>query len=179
MVAPREIKRDYIKIVGNLGKGNFGTVDKGLLHEVQLGIPEYLVAVKQLLSKRNEERLTLLEEAATMAQFKHKHLVALIGVVTVGDPLMVSCEYVNVNVHESTKGKGGVCKNVSVPLCVFMFHVRSLSLEYSFLFAKKVILEYCEHGALDSYLKKADVSESQKIVIAGDCAEGELGEVVT
>ena len=88
-IVPREIKRNCIKIISNLGKGNFGTVDKGLLHEVQLGIPEYLVAVKQLLSKRTEDRATLLEEAATMAQFQHKHLVALIGVVTAGDPLMV------------------------------------------------------------------------------------------
>ena len=124
MIKPREINRDFVKIISNLGKGNFGTVDKGLLHERNLGIPEYLVAIKQLQSKRNEDRVTLLEEAATMAQFSHKHLVALIGVVTIGDPMMV-------------------------------------------------LLEYCEHGSLDSYLKKNDLAENIKILIAGDCAEGE------
>ncbi len=89
-VVPREIKREHIKIVGNLGKGNFGSVDKGLLNEQRaFGVPAYLVAVKQLLSRRNEDRVTLLEEAAVMAQFQHPHCVALIGVVTAGDPLMV------------------------------------------------------------------------------------------
>jgi hypothetical protein len=71
---PREIKRDNVKIVNNLGKGNFGTVDKALLDEQRVaGIPAYLVAVKQLLSKQNEDRVTLLEEAAVMAQVKEEH----------------------------------------------------------------------------------------------------------
>jgi hypothetical protein len=66
---PREIKREHVKVVGNLGKGNFGTVDKALLDEQRAaGIPAYLVAVKQLLSKRSEDRTSLLEEAAVMAQ---------------------------------------------------------------------------------------------------------------
>jgi serine/threonine protein kinase len=47
-------------------------------------------------------------------QFVHEHLVRLIGVVTLGDPLMV-------------------------------------------------VLEYCEHGALGSYLKTTDVSEETKV----------------
>jgi hypothetical protein len=70
---PREIKRDNIRIVSNLGKGNFGTVDKALLEEQRAaGIPAYLVAVKQLLSKRGEDRVSLLEEAAVMAQVRKK-----------------------------------------------------------------------------------------------------------
>jgi serine/threonine protein kinase len=47
-------------------------------------------------------------------QFVHEHLVRLIGVVTLGDPLMV-------------------------------------------------VLEYCEYGSLDSYLKKNDISEEAKV----------------
>ena len=91
LAVPREIRRDHVRIVGNLGRGNFGSVDKAMLDEQRaMGIPAYLVAVKQLLSKRNEDRVSLLEEAATMAQFVHPHCVRLIGVVTVGDPLMVS-----------------------------------------------------------------------------------------
>ncbi len=35
-----------------------------------------------------------------------------------------------------------------------------------------MVLEYCEYGALDGYLKKHDVPEATKILIAGDCAEG-------
>ena len=89
-LTPREIRREHVTIVGNLGKGNFGSVDKAMLDEQRaMGIPAYLVAVKQLLSKRTEDRTSLLEEAAIMAQFQHAHCVQLIGVVTVGDPLMV------------------------------------------------------------------------------------------
>jgi hypothetical protein len=70
---PREIRRDHVKIIGNLGKGNFGTVDKALLDEQRAaGIPAYLVAVKQLLSKRSEDRVSLLEEAAVMAQVRRE-----------------------------------------------------------------------------------------------------------
>jgi serine/threonine protein kinase len=44
----------------------------------------------------------------------HEHLVRLIGVVTLGDPIMA-------------------------------------------------VLEYCEHGSLDSYLKKTEVSDDIKV----------------
>jgi hypothetical protein len=68
---PREIKRDNIKIVSSLGKGNFDTVDKALMEEQRAaGIPPYLVAVKQLLSKSGEDRVSLLKEAADMAQVR-------------------------------------------------------------------------------------------------------------
>jgi serine/threonine protein kinase len=35
-----------------------------------------------------------------------------------------------------------------------------------------VILEYCEFGALDHYLKNNDIDDDIKILLAGDCAEG-------
>ena len=37
-----------------------------------------------------------------------------------------------------------------------------------------VVLEYCEHGSLKSYLQANDISEAMKFQIAGDCAEGLL-----
>lgn len=44
------------------------------------------VAVKTLNSKANEEdKVKFMQEAAIMGQFKHKHVVSLIGVVTEGD----------------------------------------------------------------------------------------------
>jgi serine/threonine protein kinase len=51
-------------------------------------------------------------------QFVHAHLVRLIGVVTLGDPIMV-------------------------------------------------VLEYCEFGSLDGYLKKNDVPDEIKVMLAG------------
>jgi hypothetical protein len=39
------------------------------------------------------DRSALLQEAAIMAQFNHEHVVSLIGVVTVGDPMLVVMEF--------------------------------------------------------------------------------------
>ena len=36
----------------------------------------------------------------------------------------------------------------------------------------QVVLEYCEYGALDGLLKRSEVTEEKKLLIAGDCAEG-------
>jgi serine/threonine protein kinase len=35
-----------------------------------------------------------------------------------------------------------------------------------------VVLEYCEFGSLSSYLQKTSATETQKLILAGDCAEG-------
>ncbi len=40
-----------------------------------------------------EGRSAMLHEAALMAQFHHENVVGLVGVVTVGDPLLVLLEY--------------------------------------------------------------------------------------
>jgi hypothetical protein len=36
------------------------------------------------------------------------------------------------------------------------------------------VLEFCEFGSLDGFLKANDINEAKKILIAGDCAEGVL-----
>ncbi len=58
-----------------------------------------------------------------MAQFMHPRVVQLVGVITVGDPLMV-------------------------------------------------VIEYCEHGSLSSYISKTTLDDATKYRIALDCAEG-------
>ena len=46
------------------------------------------VAIKMLKPDATEEdRLKLLQEAAIMGQFNHKNVVAVKGVVTLGDPV--------------------------------------------------------------------------------------------
>lgn len=63
------------------------------------------MAIKLLHDDAGEkDRVALLSEAVVTAQFKHSHVISLVGVVTAGYPLMV-------------------------------------------------VLEYCEHGALESYLR--------------------------
>nr|WNS50064.1 serine/threonine-protein kinase STE20-like protein [Halisarca dujardinii] len=69
-----------IEYVQKLGEGEFGEVYKGkrtIQEEIQL------VAVKELKTSASEEdRTKLLKEAALMGQFKHKHIVALLGVIS-------------------------------------------------------------------------------------------------
>jgi hypothetical protein len=119
---PREVKRSAVKLLDELGKGNFGVVSKGLLTEI-VGTPGYLVAIKILHESFDADRTGLLQEAAVMAQFVHERVVGLIGVVTVDTPLMV-------------------------------------------------IIEFCEHGALNRYLERRDTDLKTKFLLAGDCADG-------
>ena len=65
-----------------LGSGQFGTVTKGLW-ESHNGAVE--VAVKTLADSINSVKF--LQEAAIMAQFKHPNVLALHGVVSMGDPV--------------------------------------------------------------------------------------------
>jgi Leucine-rich repeat (LRR) protein len=152
-ILPREIKRRAVRIICNLGKGNFGTVDKALLDEQRiLGMPGYLVACKQLLSTRSEDRRALMEEAVVMAQFSSPHCVKLIGVVTVGHPVLV--------------GAGSLCEAADNGLG---------GLANTFFFVSfQILLEYCEFGSLLMYLSEhgQSLKEHQRVLIAGDCAEG-------
>ena len=91
---PREIKRVDVRVEAVLGKGNFGEVSKGVVNEPSNPI-DLPVAIKVLHPSPDaaNARLQLLEEAALMAQFDHGNVVRLIGVVTVGHPLMVLMEF--------------------------------------------------------------------------------------
>jgi hypothetical protein len=121
---PREIKREHVKIIEQIGMGQFGTVDKALLSENR-AIPAYLCAVKQLKSLEAHDISALMEESAVMAQIDSDFCISLIGVVTIGRPMMM-------------------------------------------------VLEYCEHGSLLSYLRKngSQLSELVRATLGGDCAEG-------
>ncbi len=118
--APREINRDDVQVLDMLTKSKYGQVHKGLLDEIP-GQPGYIVAVKSL--HIDGDRAAILQEAALMAQFQNPFVVQLIGVVTLGDPLLV-------------------------------------------------LLEYCEYGALNSYLEKNELTHEDKHRIAADCCEG-------
>jgi serine/threonine protein kinase len=120
---PREVLRNNIVMIERLGQGNFGEVFKGLLTEIK-GTPGYLVAVKSLIQTDSGiDRTPLLKEAAILAQFNHPHVIGLVGVVTLGDPLLV-------------------------------------------------VVEYCEHGSLDSYLETHELNEQTRCGLAADCAAG-------
>ena len=85
----KEIPRDDVKMLTKLGEGQFGEVYKATLKS-PTGTSQD-VAVKMVKKGASqEERVKLLQEAAILGQFKHKHIVDLVGVVTVGEPVGLS-----------------------------------------------------------------------------------------
>ena len=91
---PRELHRVHVTIEHALGKGNFGEVFKGTFDDVNGG-RVFDVAIKSLLPTDTAEdsRSRFLEEAVMMAQFDHRNVTQLIGVVTLGDPALLVMEY--------------------------------------------------------------------------------------
>ena len=68
-----------------LGSGEFGEVFKGTW-ETPYGPQE--VALKMLKEGSTDKRkATFLQEAAIMAQFRHPHVVRLLGAVTMDEPV--------------------------------------------------------------------------------------------
>ena len=76
----QEFDGDCVELTKKLGEGQFGEVYKAVL-ESPTGTSQD-VAVK-LVKKGapQEERVKLLQEAAILGQFRHKHIVDLKGIV--------------------------------------------------------------------------------------------------
>jgi len=111
---PRELPRDDVIALDVLGSGEFGAVYLALWRPSALraesGESTYVtaadkdtfdkVAVKTLKSEGDgeltrDEYKTMMAEATITAQFEHDNIVRLIGVVTVGSPLMIVLELCN------------------------------------------------------------------------------------
>ena len=88
---PKELRRESIQLLETLGTGQFGEVRSGLFQHEDTSIPEFPVAAKTLrvTSSNATQRDTLFKEACITAQFRHPHIVGLVGVVTVGEPLIM------------------------------------------------------------------------------------------
>eukprot|EP00049_Salpingoeca_infusionum_P005014 m.87306 g.87306 ORF g.87306 m.87306 type:complete len:1906 (-) comp12825_c0_seq22:1084-6801(-) len=89
---PKELRRNTIFLAEVLGQGFFGEVRKAVLRKP--GQPEMIVAVKTSHSNPTSESVNaIMKEAAVMAQFQHRNVIGLVGVVTVGQPTMAVLEY--------------------------------------------------------------------------------------
>lgn len=91
-IVPAELSRSNVTIVEELGSGEFGRVKKGILQHSR-GV-QFEIAVKLLKENApSSERAALLEEATITAQFDHPNVVGFVGVVTVGEPILVLLQY--------------------------------------------------------------------------------------
>ena len=75
-----EFDGNCIEIMTKLGKGQFGEVYKAVLKSPTGTSQDVAVKVAKKGAPQ-EERVKLLQEAAIMGQFKHKHVVDLKGIV--------------------------------------------------------------------------------------------------
>lgn len=83
-----EIPRSELRLIKQLGKGNFGEVFYGKWKN------NIEVAVKTL-RQGTMSTAAFLEEASIMKKFRHKRLVALFGVCSEEEPIYIVQEYMN------------------------------------------------------------------------------------
>lgn len=87
---PREVDRKSLTMLSKLGNGAFGDVWKAHLDESESGVPGFTVAVKVCSDLGGPGEAEIVKEAAIMAQVPlHRNVVPLIGVVSVGSPLLL------------------------------------------------------------------------------------------
>ncbi|XP_062503048.1 uncharacterized protein LOC134180007 isoform X2 [Corticium candelabrum] len=88
----RKIDRRDVTDRKEIGSGEFGVVEKAVW--IVNGREKLAVAVKTLTNEANaDDRVKFLREAAINGQFRHRNVVRLHGVVTIGSPIMLVLEY--------------------------------------------------------------------------------------
>ncbi len=74
------------RVLGHLGSGQFGSVEKGVWR-IQ-NHQNIHVALKTLnQSSTTENRMKFLQEAAIMAQFRHPNVILLYGIISNDEPV--------------------------------------------------------------------------------------------
>lgn len=87
------IKREQITLTKRLGSGAFGEVFEGKVTDVKRKPAETRVAIKSLKEGATQsEILEFIKEAKLMNNFKHRHILQLIGVCLDNDPNFIVLE---------------------------------------------------------------------------------------
>ncbi|XP_028033617.1 proto-oncogene tyrosine-protein kinase ROS isoform X3 [Bombyx mandarina] len=87
------IRREQITLSKFLGSGAFGEVFEGVARQINGSTVDTKVAVKTLRKGASEQEKTeFLKEAALMSNFKHEHILRLLGVCLDNDPNYIIME---------------------------------------------------------------------------------------
>ncbi|XP_049872297.1 proto-oncogene tyrosine-protein kinase ROS isoform X2 [Pectinophora gossypiella] len=87
------IRREQITLTKFLGSGAFGEVFEGIARQINGSTVDTKVAVKTLRKGATEQEKTeFLKEAALMSNFKHEHILRLLGVCLDNDPNYIIME---------------------------------------------------------------------------------------
>ncbi|KAI5646079.1 protein tyrosine kinase domain-containing protein [Phthorimaea operculella] len=87
------IRREQITLTKFLGSGAFGEVFEGVARQINGTTSDTKVAVKTLRKGATEQEKTeFLKEAALMSNFKHEHILRLLGVCLDNDPNYIIME---------------------------------------------------------------------------------------
>ncbi|XP_026748879.2 proto-oncogene tyrosine-protein kinase ROS isoform X1 [Galleria mellonella] len=87
------IRREQITLTKFLGSGAFGEVFEGVARQINGSTSDTKVAVKTLRKGATEQEKTeFLKEAALMSNFKHEHILRLLGVCLDNDPNYIIME---------------------------------------------------------------------------------------
>ncbi|XP_038214357.1 proto-oncogene tyrosine-protein kinase ROS [Zerene cesonia] len=93
LAALPHIRREQITLTKFLGSGAFGEVFEGLARQIDNNAGNTKVAVKTLRKGATEQEKTeFLKEAALMSNFKHEHILRLLGVCLDNDPNYIIME---------------------------------------------------------------------------------------
>eukprot|EP00054_Salpingoeca_dolichothecata_P030619 m.250543 g.250543 ORF g.250543 m.250543 type:complete len:1092 (-) comp26693_c2_seq14:8428-11703(-) len=163
---PRELVRKSVTTLDELGSGAFGKVYRGLLDEYSTnGVPAYDVAIKTLKQGDLDE---FMEEALLMAQIDHKHVVNIIGVCTVGTPVLLVLQFCSNGELKKYLEK----HNDDIPQeqrILWMYHM-ALALEYLArkklvhrdLAARNVLLDTAKAAKIADFGLARNIEESEK-----------------
>ncbi|XP_077293792.1 receptor protein-tyrosine kinase sevenless [Arctopsyche grandis] len=87
------IRRDQITLTKFLGSGAFGEVFEGKAKDLESSGSETRVAIKTLRKgATDQEKTEFLQEAQLMSNFKHEHILSMLGVCLDNDPHFIIME---------------------------------------------------------------------------------------
>ncbi|XP_072756276.1 proto-oncogene tyrosine-protein kinase ROS-like isoform X2 [Anoplolepis gracilipes] len=97
------IKTQQITLIKFIGSGAFGKVYQGIVKNLE-GLDTTPVAIKRLRNNASEqERKKFLDEAKIMSQFRHKHVLRLLGICLDGDSPLLILELMEADLLEYLK----------------------------------------------------------------------------